>query len=129
MSDSGNPFCQIGEAGMKLGEEFLFPAITKILELFDKHRGVRMKFIEAVELLVKGNFVIRESWDEDRGYLVFMPGMKNIWCITINPTVNAGNNLFSVEDYMAEDWILLSDRKTVEEEKLTSEDVLTEDGA
>ena len=54
--------------------------------------------------LVEGQYVTRKSWPEESGYLVFMPGMSSIWRITINPVPNAGNNLFSVEDFLADDW-------------------------
>lgn len=63
-----------------------------------------MLFNEAVSALKEGNIVTRESWGPCDGYIIFMPGMKNVWKITVVPSVNAGNNLFSMEDYMAEDW-------------------------
>lgn len=65
-----------------------------------------MQFLEAVQALKEGKQVVRACWSDNDGYLVFMPGMKNIWKITVAPTVNAGNNLFSVEDFLAEDWMV-----------------------
>ncbi len=63
-----------------------------------------MKFQEALELLQQGHVLCRESWTMEDGYLTFMPGMKHIWKIVLNPSPNAGNYIFSVEDLTASDW-------------------------
>ena len=63
-----------------------------------------MKFLEMIEALKEGKTTTRYIWQPESGYLVFMPGMSAVWKITTQPTVNAGNNLFSVEDFCADDW-------------------------
>lgn len=75
-----------------------------------------MKFLEAVEALKDGKQVVRTGWKKEEGYLTFMPGMKNIWKITLTPTVNAGNNLFSVEDFLADDWEIANFEEKCNEE-------------
>lgn len=66
-----------------------------------------MNFMQALEEMEKGAKVVREGWDEAEGYLSWMPRMKHIWKILTHPNANAGNNLFTVEDYRAEDWKVL----------------------
>jgi len=66
-----------------------------------------MNFMEALDALEKGEKVIREGWEEAEGYLSLMPRMKHVWKVLTQPNPNAGNNLFSVEDYRANDWKVL----------------------
>ena len=66
-----------------------------------------MNFVEVLDALQKGEKVVREGWVEADGYLALMPRMNYIWKILTVPNANAGNNLFSVEDYMATDWKVL----------------------
>lgn len=63
-----------------------------------------MTFNEALVLLKEGKKLSRSTWGESDGYLVFMPGMKNIWKIITMPTPNAGNHILSVEEIEAQDW-------------------------
>lgn len=59
---------------------------------------------EALELLQEGKFVCREAWTLDDGYLSFLPGMKHVWKIVLQPSPNAGNYIFSYEDLVESDW-------------------------
>lgn len=66
-----------------------------------------MFFKEALENLLKGNFVTRASWAETGEYCCLMPGMATIWKIMIKPQPNAGNWLPFVSDLLADDWKLV----------------------
>lgn len=74
-----------------------------------------MKFNEAIQALLEGKQVVRESWGSATGYLALLPGMPTVWKILTQPTPNAGNHLFLVEDFLAEDW-KVEDHKPVEAE-------------
>lgn len=63
-----------------------------------------MLFTEALEQLHKGEGVRRTSWAESEGYLKLLPGMKYVWKIVLQPNPNAGNFIFSVEDFESTDW-------------------------
>ncbi len=63
-----------------------------------------MLFQEALALLQAGEFVCREAWTFQDGYLAFLDGMKHVWKIVLDPAPNAGNYIFSVEDMLANDW-------------------------
>jgi hypothetical protein len=63
-----------------------------------------MLFTEALDELINGKYVARESWDSLFKYLIFMPGMTHIWQILYHPTPNAGNWMPSVEEMKASDW-------------------------
>lgn len=63
-----------------------------------------MQFLEAIKALNEGKHVTRVGWVPEDGYLVHMPDMRHIWHITTQPSVNAGNKLFTVEDFLADDW-------------------------
>jgi hypothetical protein len=63
-----------------------------------------MLFSDALELMEQGETVCREAWSLEDGYLKFMPGMKFVWKIVLLPNPNAGNYIFSVEDFKACDW-------------------------
>lgn len=67
-----------------------------------------MNFLEAIDALQKGLFVVREGWKVEHGYLAFMPAMQGIWKILFHPTVNAGNHFFNMEEMMANDWKVVS---------------------
>lgn len=62
-----------------------------------------MLFQDALCALQEGQYVNRSAWN-DGGYLVLMPGMLTIWKIIIQPTPNAGNYLFTLADFNADDW-------------------------
>lgn len=63
-----------------------------------------MLFQEALEGLRAGEVLCREAWTLTDGYLKLMPGMKHVWKIVLEPTPNAGNYIFSVDDLIASDW-------------------------
>jgi hypothetical protein len=63
---------------------------------------------EALDVLKSGAQVMRRGWEVQDGYLVFMPGMKHIWKIVLQPQPNAGNYIFSMEDLASDDWELFS---------------------
>lgn len=63
-----------------------------------------MLFHEALTLLKAGLPMHRESWTAEDGYLSIMPDMKYVWKIVLIPNPNAGNFIFSVEDFIASDW-------------------------
>ncbi len=63
-----------------------------------------MLFLEALEQLKARVPVHRKGWDPQDGYLTFMPGMSHVWKIVLAPTPNAGNYIFSVEDFCSDDW-------------------------
>lgn len=63
-----------------------------------------MKFIEALEKLKDGKSMHRKSWTLESGYLKLMDGMDFVWKIVLLPNPNAGNYIFAVEDFEADDW-------------------------
>ncbi len=63
-----------------------------------------MKFLEALIELKVGHSMYRTSWSVEDGYLKLMEGMKFVWKIILLPNPNAGNYIFSVEDFLADDW-------------------------
>ena len=73
-----------------------------------------MLFQDAINALMEGQFVARESWNEAGDYLVLMPGMQSIWRILTKPNPNAGNWLPLMEDFIADDWKVVNRVRTVE---------------
>ena len=63
-----------------------------------------MLFVYALERLKMGAAMRRKGWTEEDGYIALMPGMKYVWKIVLLPNPNAGNFIFSVEDFTANDW-------------------------
>lgn len=63
-----------------------------------------MLFNEALNLLKSGVPVHRATWTKEDGYLKLMPGMHYVWKIVLLPNPNAGNFIFSIEDFSADDW-------------------------
>ena len=63
-----------------------------------------MLFLEALEQLKCGQSMCRDSWSVEDGYVKLMDGMKFVWKIVLLPNPNAGNYIFSVEDFLASDW-------------------------
>ena len=64
-----------------------------------------MLFLEALKELECQRPMRRAAWNIEEGYLIVMPGMKYVWKIVLHPNPNAGNFIFSVEDFTAEDWV------------------------
>ncbi len=75
-----------------------------------------MKFLEAVAAMKEGKTVTRAYWGTEAGYLVTLPGAASVWRITLSPTVNAGNHLFTIEDYEADDWQVSNGANPLKEE-------------
>lgn len=63
-----------------------------------------MLFLEALKELEAGKSMHRASWTYESGYLKLMDGMDYIWKIVLKPSPNAGNYIFPVEDFLAQDW-------------------------
>ncbi len=63
-----------------------------------------MNFLEALAKLQAGYSMNRTSWTPEDGYLKLMDGMKFVWKIVLIPNPNAGNYIFGVEDFLADDW-------------------------
>lgn len=63
-----------------------------------------MLFLEALEALKCGKSMHRAAWTLESGYLKLMDGMEFVWKIVLKPSPNAGNYIFSVEDFLADDW-------------------------
>lgn len=59
---------------------------------------------EALQELKAGKSIARDKWKLEDGYLKLLPGMEHVWKITIKPTTNAGNYIFSYADLTADDW-------------------------
>jgi hypothetical protein len=64
-----------------------------------------MLFTEALQKLQDGAAMRRAAWPEIEGYLKLMPGMGHVWKIVLQPAPNAGNFIFSVEDFISSDWV------------------------
>ena len=67
-----------------------------------------MLFQEALEQLKAKVPMYRTGWDPQDGYVVLMPGMMHVWKIVLQPSPNAGNYIFSVEDLSSGDWEVFS---------------------
>ena len=63
-----------------------------------------MDFLKALEELQAGKSMHRASWTLENGYLKLMDGMEFVWKIVLKPNPNAGNYIFSVEDFETCDW-------------------------
>ncbi len=63
-----------------------------------------MNFTDALVQLQAGVAMRRAAWATEEGYLDLMPGMSFVWKIVLIPNPNAGNFIFSVEDFLATDW-------------------------
>jgi hypothetical protein len=67
-----------------------------------------MNFQDALVQL-KGRIPMhRTGWEPQDGYVVLMPGMSHVWKIVLQPAPNAGNYIFSFEDFCSEDWEVFS---------------------
>ena len=63
-----------------------------------------MLFEEALTMLKAGKPMCRAIWSFEDGYLKIEPGMEYVWKLVLKPTPNAGNFIFSVADFGADDW-------------------------
>jgi hypothetical protein len=64
-----------------------------------------MLFQDALVQLQNGVPMVRGNWSEQDGYLQLMTGMQYVWKIVLIPNPNAGNFIFSVDDFWADDWM------------------------
>ena len=62
--------------------------------------------MEMVDGVIKGKFAKRGIWTKEDGYLVLMPDIKLIWKIITTPMPNAGGYPFTIDDILADDWVL-----------------------
>ena len=63
-----------------------------------------MFFAQALEMLQEGKSMRRISWPAAEGYLKTLDDMKFVWKIVTTPNPNAGNFIFAVDDFIADDW-------------------------
>ena len=66
-----------------------------------------MNFQEILKELNEGKCVRRTSWPMKDGYLKRMLGFNTVWKVLTVPAPNAGNYLFTVEDFEAIDWLVI----------------------
>lgn len=64
-----------------------------------------MLFTDALTKLQSGVPMRRASWAENEGYLTILPGAGYVWKIILVPQPNAGNFIFCVADFTADDWV------------------------
>lgn len=63
-----------------------------------------MFFQDALAELHAGKPMVRACWKVEDGYLMLMPNMEYVWKIIGKPAPNAGNFIFAVADFEADDW-------------------------
>ncbi len=63
-----------------------------------------MKFEEAIIQLQARIPMYRTGWEPQDGYVILMPGMGHGWKIVLTPAPNAGNYMWSMADFLADDW-------------------------
>lgn len=69
-----------------------------------------MLFEEAVKELKKGSnyFVTRDKWEEECGYLVFLPGVPHFIKVTTQPQPGVASWAATREDVEATDWKIVN---------------------
>lgn len=63
-----------------------------------------MLFLDALVQLKSGVAMRRAKWTAEDGYICIMPSMAYVWKIVLLPNPNAGNFIFCIEDFEADDW-------------------------
>jgi len=63
-----------------------------------------MKFVQALDLLEQGKYIVREGWHRTDGFICLMPGMPLPWKIMPAPNAHAGVHTLSRDDIKATDW-------------------------
>lgn len=63
-----------------------------------------MNFTEALKELEAGKCLRRAAWKYEEGYIKLMMGFNTVWKVLTLPSANAGNYLFTMEDFNATDW-------------------------
>ncbi len=100
---------EIIKAEKDFQEAFLGHIITRIVERLES-KGIieikekKMKFAEAVSNLKDGEFVSRDKWDMECGYLVYLPGLTHFLKVTTQPKPNVIPWAADIEDAISEDW-------------------------
>lgn len=72
-----------------------------------------MFFKEALDALLEGHYISRNSWDVTGEYCVLLPGMPYIWKILTQPNPNAGNWLPLLADLLADDWKIVCKKDAI----------------
>lgn len=80
-----------------------------------------MLFQEALACLQAGDAMRRSAWPTAEGYLKILPGMKHVWKIVLLPNPNAGNFIFSIEDFLSDDWVKVDPVEPFPEEEKKEE--------
>jgi carbamoylphosphate synthase small subunit len=65
-----------------------------------------MLFLQALEQMKDGVAMRRSAWTAADGYLKVLPDMSYVWKIITQPNPNAGNYIFSIEDFESNDWVV-----------------------
>ncbi len=86
--------------------------------VISKEEKAKMDFDDVLKNLWRGIYISREAWDGNLQYLAAMPGIKYIWKIVVDPELNAGNWLPTIEDYQATDYYVLDKEHSVEPSEL-----------
>ncbi len=63
-----------------------------------------MKYQEACEHLMKGEYVSRDAWDKECGYMVCLPGVLHFLKVTTQPESKLQPWAAIKEDSLADDW-------------------------
>ena len=63
-----------------------------------------MLFVEALDLLEQGKYLVREVWTLADGFICLMPGMPLPWKIMPAPNAHAGVHALSRDELKANDW-------------------------
>ena len=77
-----------------------------------------MLFKEALDYLQEGKFMRRAAWPIEEGYLALLAGMGHVWKIVLLPNPNAGNFIFSMADFLGDDWHEFSQPLVAEEQAI-----------
>jgi Protein of unknown function (DUF2829) len=75
-----------------------------------------MLFSDALVQLKAQMPVYRSGWVPQDGYICLMPGMTHVWKVVLMPAPNAGNYIFSMADFLADDWEVYTGSKDIIDE-------------
>lgn len=71
---------------------------------FNEKRKCKMKYQEAVELVVEGVYVRRKLWETTNSYLAHLPGITNLLRVNLQPKPEVIPWAVNLEDSLAQDW-------------------------
>jgi hypothetical protein len=80
-----------------------------------------MNFVEMLKELEAGKCIRRSAWKYEEGYLKLMMGFNTVWKILTIPSANAGNHLFTMDDFNATDWHVIDSYSVQVKEEVKSE--------